>query len=81
MALFISKTDDMVICYEGTRCSNRVPAELTHPLFIEKARRNPDFIEVEPKVEPPKVEKPVVVKKVTKKKVAKKKATKKKAKK
>ncbi len=79
MTYFIpTEKEGTIRCYEGTTCSKESPAELTNPLFIDKAQRNPDFEEVVkvPKAdatEIPKNEKP----KVTKKKVAKKRGKKK----
>jgi hypothetical protein len=64
MAYFTSKSGKLVRCYDGTFCSGTEKAELTDPRFIEKARRNDDFVEI--------IEAPVVVKKVSKKRVSKK---------
>lgn len=68
MALFVHKSGGAVRCYGGTIC----PAELTDPFLVAKARKNPEFLEVEP---PEPVKK--VVKKVARKKVAKKRTKKK----
>ena len=47
MAHFISTSGESITCYNGTRCSGKSSAELTNLSFIDKARRNPDFTEVE----------------------------------
>ena len=65
MAHFISTSGESIACYGGTFCSAKSSAELTNEHFITKARRNPDFTEVDAPV------------KATRKKKAKKKASKK----
>ena len=69
MAHFISTSGESVACYGGTRCSSKSSVELTNEVFIDKARRNPDFTEVEAEI-----------KATRKKRVSKKKVTRKKAK-
>ena len=69
MAHFISTSGESIACYGGTRCSGKSSVELTNESLIDKARRNPDFTEVEAEI-----------KATRKKRVARKKATRKKAK-
>ena len=69
MAHFISTSGESIACYDGTRCSAKSSAELTNESFIDKARRNPDFTEVD-----------APIKATRKKRATKKRAYKKKAK-
>ena len=68
MAHFISTSGESITCYGGTRCSGKSSAELTNEVFIDKARHNPDFTEVEAEI------KATRKKRVSKKRVYKKKA-------
>ena len=47
MAHFKSTSGKLVACYAGTHCSATALAVRTNESFITKARRNPDFTEVE----------------------------------
>ena len=70
MAHFVSTSGESVRCYDGTFCSAISSAELTDERLIEKARRNPDFTEVDGEVKAKrqsKKAKKAAVKKVAKK--------------
>jgi len=50
MAHFVSASGESIRCYQGTVCSAKSSAEVTNESLIEKARKNPDFIEVDKQV-------------------------------
>jgi len=58
MAHFIPVKDVSVIFYGGTRCSRKSSAEITKPHLVDKARRNPDFEEVDKQIKATRKTKP-----------------------